>query len=110
MSRISAFSALTAICPSRCWETGFSPHSHRPVTQAVDRQPSPSARPIFMNVDIFVRSWTGSSSLLHDLHEQGFEVLKMPSAELAERPVLGKITRRQYPERHVLLELAGDLA
>ena len=46
----------------------------------------------------------------HDLHEQVRELLQMEGPEVADRAVRGKVARCQHPERHVLVQLARDLA
>ena len=44
------------------------------------------------------------------LHEQRLEILQVPTPELAQRPVLRKVARRQHPERNVLFQLPSHPA
>jgi hypothetical protein len=46
----------------------------------------------------------------HDVHEQVREFLQMEGAEVADRAVAGEVARGQHAERHVLVQLARDLA
>jgi hypothetical protein len=46
----------------------------------------------------------------HNLDEQVREFLEMEGPEVADRAVRGKVARCQHPERHVLVQLARDLA
>ena len=41
----------------------------------------------------------------HHLHEQPLEVLKVPAAKRAQRPVARKVPCSQNPKRHILLQL-----
>ena len=47
---------------------------------------------------------------LDDLDEQPGQLVQMQRAEVTQRAVLGEVARAEQPKRHVLVQLAGNLA